>query len=142
MFRRFSTAALVAGALLLTASARPDIGTIPDPDLYESAGCSSCHGQSAAGAFGPTLAATRITFDDFLDQLRTPRGVMPSVSVSLVSDQQARDLYDYVRGLDEPEGGPVAGTGCSCGHHGRGHHQRGRGMCRGGACAHGNRSTG
>ncbi len=142
VFRRFSTAVLVAGAVLLSASARPEIGTMPDPELFESAGCSSCHGPTAAGAFGPTLAATSLTFEDFLHQLRAPRGVMPSIPESLVSDEQARDLYDYVSRLDEPEGGPVAGSACSCGHHGRGHHRHGRGMCRSGACNHGHRSTG
>ncbi len=159
MLRYSSTAALVAGAVLLCAAALPESSPVSDPDLYVSAGCSSCHGAGAAGAFGPTLAGTDLTFEAFLEQLRSPMGMMPPVALSLVSDEQARSLFDYVTGLEEPEGGPVAGTGCpgghhGCGHHGAGHHGagcencprhqgtaagqgQGQGGGRGGACRHG-----
>jgi hypothetical protein len=145
VLRYSSTAALVAGAVLLCAAALPESSPVSDPDLYVSAGCSSCHGAGAAGAFGPTLAGTDLTFEAFLEQLRSPMGMMPPVALSLVSDEQARSLFDYVTGLEEPEGGPVAGTG----HHGAGcencpRHQgtaagqgQGQGGGRGGACRHG-----
>ncbi|MBT8478804.1 MAG: cytochrome c, partial [Gemmatimonadetes bacterium] len=120
--------------------------------LYVSAGCAGCHGPTASGAIGPTLAATGLTFEAFLEQLRSPRAMMPPVAPSLVSDAQARSLFDYVTGLDQPEGGPIAGTGCPGDQHGRGHHRAGAGHCphhqgaaagqgqgrgRGGACRHG-----
>ena len=152
MLRYSSTAAMVAVTLLVSAAALPESSPVPDPDLYVSAGCSSCHGAEAVGAFGPTLAGTDLTFEAFLEQLRSPKGMMPPVALSLVSDEQARSLFDYVTGLEEPEGGPVVGTGCPGGHHGCGHrgagcescphHQgaaAGQGQCRGrgGACRHG-----
>ena len=149
-------AVLVAGALLVSAAALPERVPVPDPDLYVSAGCSGCHGSNAAGALGPTLAGTGLSFDAFLEQLRSPRSMMPPVAVSLVSDEQARSLFDYVAELEEPEGGAVSGTGCPGGQHGRGHHGAGGGNCphhqgsaagqgqgqgqgqgRGGACRHG-----
>jgi hypothetical protein len=120
-----------------------------------SAGCATCHGPAAAGAFGPTLAATQLDFEAFLEQLRSPRGMMPPVAREAVTDEQARSLFDYVAGLEEPEGGPVPGTACrggqhahghrgagasGCPHHGSeaGHHGRGRGgACRHGACRQG-----
>ena len=152
MLRFSSLAALTAGAVLVTTAALPDWTAVPDPELYESAGCSSCHGALAAGAFGPTLAGTGLSFDAFLEQLRSPRGVMPPVAPDLVSDEQARSLFDYVAELEEPEGGPVSGTRCQGGQHGRGHHGAGARNCphhqgaaagqrqghgRGGACRHG-----
>jgi cytochrome c553 len=154
VLRSSSLAILLAGAVIATAAALPERAPVPDPDLYESAGCSTCHGPTAAGAFGPTLAGTGLSFDDFLGQLRSPRGMMPPVATGLVSDEQARSLFDYVAGLEEPEGGPVPGTGCPGGQHGRGHHGAGAGNCphhqgtaaghgqgqgrgRGGACRHG-----
>jgi len=143
-------AVLVAGALLVSAAALPERVPVPDPDLYVSAGCSGCHGSNAAGALGPTLAGTGLSFDAFLEQLRSPRSMMPPVAVSLVSDEQARSLFDYVTGLEEPEGGPFSGTACPGGQHGRGHHAvsgdnrshhqgcaAGQGLGRGGACRHG-----
>ena len=127
---RFSwTAALVAGALFVSAAALPEKALVPDPDLYVSAGCSGCHGPNAAGAFGPTLAGTVLSFETFLQQLRSPRGMMPPVAVSFVSDEQARSLFDYVSGLEEPEGGSVSGTACPGGHHRCGHHGAGAGNC-------------
>ncbi len=129
MLRLSSTAALVAGALLVSAAALPERAPVPDPDLYVSAGCSACHGAGAAGAFGPTLAGTGLSFDTFLEQLRSPRGTMPPIAVSFVSDEQARSLFDYVTGLEEPEGGSVSGTGCPGCQHGRGHHGAGAGNC-------------
>lgn len=154
MLRYSSTVALVAVAALVSAAALPEYPS-SNPELFVSAGCSTCHGPAAAGAFGPTLASTDLSFEAFLEQLRSPRGMMPPVDVSSVSDEQARSLFEYVRQLDEPEGGPVAGTACRRGHHGSGHHggghhgrrvgqvtgqgqgQCGGGACRQGACAHG-----
>ena len=152
MLRSSALAALIAGAVLTTTAALPERPPIPDPDLYESAGCATCHGPTAAGDFGPTLAGTGLSFGSFLAQLRSPKGMMPPVAPSLVSDEQARSLFDYVAGLEEPEGGAVSGTGCPGGQHGRGHHGAGGGNCthhqgsaagqgqgqgRGGACRHG-----
>jgi cytochrome c553 len=162
LLRFVSTAALVASALFISAAARPERSLLPDPDLFVSAGCAGCHGAAAAGAFGPTLAGTGLTFEAFLEQLRTPRGMMPPVAADLVSDEQARSLFDYVAALEVPEGGPIAGVACPCGHHGRGHsggeagdcphHQgpapatgqrRGQGgACRHGACARQGSATG
>ena len=149
---RFSSlVVLLIGSVLVTTAALPEWTAVPDPDLYESAGCATCHGPAAAGAFGPTLAGTGLSFEAFLEQLRSPRGMMPPVAPDFVSDEQARSLFVYVAELEEPEGGPVSGTGCPGGQHGRGHHAgggncqhhqgaaagQGQGHGRGGACRHG-----
>lgn len=144
MLRFSSTVGLMAVAAFVSAAALPERPT-SDPDLFVSAGCSTCHGPAAAGALGPTLASTDLSFEAFLEQLRSPRGMMPPVAVSSVSDDQARSLFEYVQQLDEPEGGPVGGTACRRGHHGSGHHGhhggqaggQGHGQCAGGACRHG-----
>jgi len=129
-------------AMLVSAQTMPEAGSVPDPDLYVSAGCAGCHGYAADGAFGPTLAATGLTFEAFLEQLRSPTGIMPPVDASRVSDEQVRSLYDYVRALEEPEGGPIAGTGCAHGCRSQCSHEHGRhcghghkGGCRHGDCA-------
>lgn len=116
-----------------------------DPELFVTAGCAACHGSSAEGDLGPTLANTGLTFVAFLEQLRDPRGVMPPVTVGAVSDERARALFDFVRELEPPEGGPVTGSACRGGHHGLGSHHgnacghgvRGHGHGRGGSCRHG-----
>ncbi len=152
MLRMLFVAALLGPAMLVISAANPEPSASPNPDLYVSAGCAGCHGADAAGDIGPTLAGTGLTFEAFLEQLRSPRAWMPAISPSLVSDAQARDLFEYVAGLQVPEDGPVVGSGCQGGRHGQGHHGAGAGECphhgqgaahqgqghgRGGACRHG-----
>ena len=142
MSRLLLLACIPVIAMLVSAPALHDESSGPDPDLYVSAGCAGCHGSVAAGAYGPTLAATDLTFEAFLEQLRSPRGMMPPVDASRVSDEQVQSLYDYVRALAIPEGGPIAGTGCAHGCRGQCSHEHGRhcghghkGGCRHGDCA-------
>ncbi len=87
-------------AMLVSAQTMPEAGSVPDPDLYVPAGCAGCGGCAADDAFGPTLVATGLTFEAFLEQLRSPTGIMPPVDASRVSDEQVRSLYDYVRVLE------------------------------------------
>lgn len=144
-------AALATAALFVSAAVLPDLRGSADPDLFASAGCATCHGPEAGGAFGPTLAGSTLTFEEFLGQLRSPRAMMPPVDAARVSDEQARILFDWVTGLEVPEGEPVEGV-CRCGRHGAGphgaggqgcpHHDgqaagRGQGPGAHGACRHG-----
>ena len=46
--------------------------------LYIAKGCLGCHGASARGRVGPSLAQTELSFEAFLAQLRNPRNIMPA----------------------------------------------------------------
>jgi cytochrome c551/c552 len=67
--------------------------------LYSARGCLGCHGASAEGGVGPTLAQTQLDFEQFLDQVRQPRGIMPAFPVEVVTDDEVRAIQDYVSGL-------------------------------------------
>lgn len=101
-------AVLVAAALGLLAApaaaqdAGDDDGLPPAHVLYASRGCLGCHGASGAGAVGPTLARLSIPFNQFLRQLRNPRGIMPSFHSELVTDEEARAIYDFLRQAPPP----------------------------------------
>lgn len=128
-----------ATAVTIPLAAGPSVRD-PSPDLYVSAGCARCHGPTAAGEFGPALAATQVPFEDFLAQLRHPRWRMPAFSPDVISDEEARSLFEYVRSLEPAAAGVGDTGGCRCGpgRHGSSP-SRGHGHGAGEACGHGGR---
>jgi mono/diheme cytochrome c family protein len=68
--------------------------------------CAKCHGANAEGGSGPNgeeapkTAGLRMSFADFLDQLRTPTGEMEAFPVGKLSDAGARAIYDFLRSLN------------------------------------------
>jgi sulfite dehydrogenase len=108
---------LVAFGLLLagcggeTVSPAPEtvVGTVPttaevkgDPtagkQVFETAGCKSCHTLKDAGAtatVGPNLDDAKPALDLVIDRVTNGKGVMPSFSGQL-SQQQIADVAAYV----------------------------------------------
>jgi hydroxylamine dehydrogenase len=94
------TVAIAATCLPLLAGADPaaDRGA----DLYVRKGCLGCHGASARGGVGPSLARTALPADSLLRQLRHPRGIMPAFPAGAVSDADARAIHGYLTSLPAP----------------------------------------
>ena len=71
--------------------------------LYNDVGCYQCHGRAGqGGSFGgpaPVLAGTAMTFAAYFDVLRNPVANMPPYAASVLSDQEAADVYAYIRSL-------------------------------------------
>jgi mono/diheme cytochrome c family protein len=67
--------------------------------LYVQVGCYQCHGGAGQGAraTGPRISQTQFPFEGFLYQLRHPANQMPPYQAAVLSDQDAADLYAYVR---------------------------------------------
>jgi mono/diheme cytochrome c family protein len=72
--------------------------------LYLQVGCYQCHGQAGQGArmTGPRISRTEFPFESFLYQLRHPANQMPPYEAAVLSDQDAADLYAYVRQMPAP----------------------------------------
>jgi len=49
-----------------------------------------------------TLVQTPLPFEVFLDQVRSPRGIMPPFPAEAVTETDLRAIYEYVRGLAVP----------------------------------------
>ncbi len=72
--------------------------------LYNQVGCYQCHGQAGQGArmTGPSVSRTQFQFECFLAQLRHPANQMPPYEAAIVSDQEAADIYAYLRQMPAP----------------------------------------
>ena len=99
------TIALFSAAFLLAASAahaadKAEREAIKHgKDLYNSVGCSQCHGWAAQGGIaGPTLL-TPSSVANFTTQLRGPRAVMPPYTSKVLQDGDIADIYAYVQTL-------------------------------------------
>ena len=72
--------------------------------LYVEVGCYQCHGLAGQGAImtGPRVLRTEFPFEGFLYQLRHPSSQMPPYKAAILSDQDAADLYAYMRQMPAP----------------------------------------
>ena len=72
--------------------------------LYQEVGCYGCHGLAGQGAqaTGPRLSRTQLPFEGFLSQLRRPQTVMPPYEAAVLPDQDAADIYAYLRQMPAP----------------------------------------
>jgi ubiquinol-cytochrome c reductase cytochrome c subunit len=72
--------------------------------IYREVGCYQCHGLAGQGApmTGPRVSRTEFAFDGFLNQLRHPANQMPPYEAVVLSDQDAADIYAYLRQMPVP----------------------------------------
>ncbi len=88
-----------------SAEAAPPAGNAENGKrLYQETGCYQCHGLAGQGAMatGPRVSRTEFAFDGFLNQLRRPVNQMPPYDAQVVSDQDAADIYVYLRQMPIP----------------------------------------
>jgi mono/diheme cytochrome c family protein len=102
---------LTFAALMLTVAsasaqqaAQPSGNVGHGKTLYQETGCYQCHGLAGQGALmtGPRVSRTEFPFDGFLNQLRHPANQMPPYEAAVVSDQDAADIYAYLRQMPVP----------------------------------------
>jgi cytochrome c553 len=52
--------------------------------------------------FGPRVSRTAFSYQGFLDKLRRPANQMPPYEAAVLSDQDAADLFAYLRQMPPP----------------------------------------
>ena len=94
--------------LLWTLGATPAWPDEPGDDaeeglaLYISQQCWQCHGyEGQGGVAGVRIARTVLPFEAFARLVRFTN-LMPAYSPKVLSDDQLRQIYDYVRSIPEP----------------------------------------
>ena len=91
---------LVAGSAF--AQGAPNGNTTNGKKLFETIGCFECHGYAGqGGGAGPKLIDPPV-WEAFIVQLRKPRQQMPPFTAKVLTDQQAADIYSYVRTFPKP----------------------------------------
>ncbi len=78
----------------------------PDPEearrgqrLFYEVGCFHCHGVTAEGLVGPSIARTDISLDGVINQVYQPVGDMPAFSEKGVSKSDVAAIYAYLQSL-------------------------------------------
>ncbi len=71
---------------------------------FDNDGCWQCHGYGGQGALltGPQISRTKLTFDQFLHQLRHPASAMAPYEEAIMPDATASDIYAYLEAMPEP----------------------------------------
>ena len=96
--------ALAAGPARAQQVSAPSGNVANGKALYLQTGCYQCHGIAGQGALmtGPRVLRTDFAFEGFLAQLRRPTNQMPPYEAAVLSDQDAADLYAYLRQMPAP----------------------------------------
>ena len=68
--------------------------------LFVKETCYYCHGYAGQGGRdGARIAATAMNADALIRYVRRPPGAMPAFTDKLISDQELRDVYAYLKSL-------------------------------------------
>ena len=59
--------------------------------------CADCHGPIGLGGIGPMVAATSLDYEEFIHIVRTAIPPKPAYSVDMLADDQAYDIYAWLR---------------------------------------------
>jgi ubiquinol-cytochrome c reductase cytochrome c subunit len=100
----FAVSTLAVGAAGAQQASAPAANVDNGKALYVEVGCYQCHGLAGQGAMmtGPRVSRTEFPFETFLFQLRHPVNQMPPYEAAILSDQDAADLYAYLRQMPAP----------------------------------------
>src|SRR6266850_7088713 len=72
-------------------------------ELYLKYSCYACHGYTAQTGNGARLVSTKLNQQGFTNYIRNPRtNGMPTYTTKVVPDQQAADLFAYIKTFKEP----------------------------------------
>ena len=67
-------------------------------------GCYECHGYNGQGTIqGARLAPPVLNADGMIRYVRKPAGAMPAFTDKVLSDQEVKDIYAYLKSLPGPK---------------------------------------
>lgn len=94
----------LSGSVAAMAQDAPPKGdTANGKRIFLADGCFTCHGRSGQGGAyngpAPILAHTALPFDAFKSQVRNPVNDMPAFPMSVLTDQDIADIYNFVESL-------------------------------------------
>ena len=98
------TTALLVSTMAISQGNAPPAGNIDNgKDLFLKYSCYACHGYTAQTGNGARLVSTKLNQQGFTNYIRNPRtNGMPTYTAKVVPDQQAADLFAYIKTFKEP----------------------------------------
>jgi mono/diheme cytochrome c family protein len=95
------TASLLAVSLLLGAGAVSAADERSGEQLFTDFGCVLCHGSSGyrGGIGGRPIAPMQHSLDAFRILVRSPGNAMPAFAPQVLSEEQLRKLYQFLRSV-------------------------------------------
>lgn len=72
-------------------------------ELFNSLGCTACHGPQGEGRIGPTIAQTDLPLSSVVRQIRAPYQNMPRFGPDQVSETGIADIYAFLQTLPKPQ---------------------------------------
>ena len=87
--------------LAFLATSTTSVSADEGSELYLSYQCWQCHGYEGQGGAAARIASTAYPLDAFARFLRHP-DLMPAYPPGLLSDENLRLIYEYVRSIPEP----------------------------------------
>ncbi len=89
---------LVAVPLFVAAQTAPAGSAGKGQQTFLTQNCYYCHGTVGQGSRdGARIAATSLTADGLIRYVRKPAGAMPAYTEKVISDQDLRDIYAYLK---------------------------------------------
>ncbi len=77
-----------------------------DGSLLYATHCAACHGTAGEGGIGPALAGTALTAADMTSVMQTGRGVMPSFT-SVLSSEEVETVVGFILTLEDTPDDPA-----------------------------------
>jgi mono/diheme cytochrome c family protein len=85
---------LMSAAAVTTGQNEPLPGKVP----YERV-CAACHGENAQGDQGPKLTPMTLEYEEILAKVRQGGGEMPVISKTKMSDEEVKQVLEYLKSL-------------------------------------------
>ncbi len=98
----FFSAALLGSAVLAARQSQPPPGKAPFDRV-----CATCHGDEGRGDAAPRLVPIDMAYDEFIARVREGGGEMPPVSKSQMSDEEVKQILDYLKALSAAKDKPL-----------------------------------
>jgi mono/diheme cytochrome c family protein len=84
----------VISAAVSAGQSEPPPGKVP----FERV-CAACHGATAQGDQGPRLVPMTLEYDELLAKVRQGGGEMPVISKAKMSDDEVKQVLEYLKSL-------------------------------------------
>ena len=97
--RMICATALVLSPSLAFAQDAPTGSVEAGKAMFEKAGCWTCHDHTGTGGqgSGPRIGPTALEWEGFIHQVREPASQMAPFPATILSDQQAADIFAYLK---------------------------------------------